>query len=92
MSDIVDRLRDYRGGDVRVWKAIEEAADEIIKLRAALHEIDMVFQEAAQDDCENGVSWLNKRAALTYLKEYPHTSAAISFAHKAAQAALGERT
>jgi hypothetical protein len=46
MSDIVERLRDYRGGDVSVWKAMEEAADTITrltaeneKLRAALEKI-----------------------------------------------------
>jgi len=39
MADIVERLRDYRGGDVSAWNAMEEAADEIERLREALKEI-----------------------------------------------------
>jgi predicted nucleic acid-binding Zn-ribbon protein len=58
------------------------------KLREALASIDELFSEAAQDDCENGVRWLNEQAASKYLAEYPHTRAAISFAHKVARAAL----
>ena len=63
-------------------------ADRIEQLEAALRAIDEQFADAAQDDCENGVRWLNKRAAEKYLYEYPHTSAAISFAQKVARAAL----
>ena len=70
----------------------EQQAAQIERLRAALRSIDELFADAAQDDCENGVRWLNKRAAETYLYEYPHTSAAISFAKKVARAALEERT
>ena len=60
------------------------------RLRAALASIDELFSQAAQDDCENGVRWLNERAAERYLARYPHTSAAISYAHKVARAALAQ--
>ena len=71
-------------------KMAHEAAYRIKQLEAALRAIDEQFADAAQDDCENGVRWLNARAAEKYLYEYPHTSAAISFAKKVARAALGE--
>ena len=37
--DIVERLRDYRGGDVSVWKAREESADTIIRLTAEVERL-----------------------------------------------------
>ncbi len=78
MSDIVDRLRDYRGGDVSAWVAMEDAADTIIrltaeneKLRAALAEHACkcsVKGEGAGGNCTRGTgecsSW-TARAALT---------------------------
>ena len=74
-----------------------EAADLITalradneRLRAALASIDELLSQAAQDDCENGVKWLNERAAERYLATYPHTSAAILYAHKVARAALAQ--
>lgn len=66
-----------------------EAADEIERLRAALKEIDNELNTAAQDDCENGVKWLNERAAEGYLKEYPCTLACISKVLRITRAALG---
>lgn len=56
----------------------EKLRAEIERLRAALEAVDEALNDAAQDDCESGVKWLNERAAEKYLKEYPHTSAAIS--------------
>jgi chromosome segregation ATPase len=76
----------------RDYQSARDAHDRILaeneKLREALASIDELFSEAAQDDCENGVRWLNERAASKYLAEYPHTSAAISLVHKTARAAL----
>jgi hypothetical protein len=69
-----------------------EAADQIGKLREALEEIDNELNTAAQDDCENGVKWLNERAAEGYLKEYPCTLAAISEVHRIVRAVLGGDT
>lgn len=46
-------------------------------LELVLDDIDNELNEAAQDDCENGVKWLNENAASKYLKEYPHTASAI---------------
>lgn len=60
------------------------------RLRAALEAIDEELNAAAQDDCESGVKWLNERAAEWYLKEYPHTSAAISKVIDIARSALGD--
>lgn len=60
------------------------------RLRAALEAIDEALNDAAQDDCESGVKWLNERAAEGYLKEYPHTSAAISKVIDIARSALGD--
>lgn len=69
---------------------VEALKAEIRHLRTILRSIDELFGEAVQDDCENGVKWLNERASSKYLAEYPHTRAAISFSHKAIRAALGE--
>ena len=87
-ADLVTRLRGWLDEDVPIGVVMNEAADRIAQLEAALRAIDEQFAAAAQDDCENGVRWLNKRAAEKYLYEYPHTSAAISFAKKVARAAL----
>jgi hypothetical protein len=67
------------------WRAQEA---ENAKLRAALEAVDEALNDAAQDDCENGVKWLNEKAAEGYLKEYPHTSAAISKVINLIRAAL----
>jgi len=58
------------------------------RLRSALGAVDEALNDAAQDDCENGVKWLNEKAAEGYLKEYPHTSAAISKVINLIRAAL----
>jgi hypothetical protein len=47
MSDIVDRLRDYRGGDVSAWVAMEDAADTITRLTAENEKL-----KAGLRDCE----------------------------------------
>jgi hypothetical protein len=86
MTDILKRLRDQ---EMFFPDLYSEAADEIERLREALEEIDNELNTAAQDDCENGVKWLNERAAEGYLKEYPCTLAAISEVLRIARAALG---
>lgn len=54
------------------------AADARVKaLEAALQQISDLFGDAVQADCENGVRWLNERAAANYLKDAPETLAAI---------------
>jgi len=68
---------------------LRECEEEISKLRSALEAVDEALNDAAQDDCENGVKWLNEKAAEGYLKEYPHTSAAISKVINLIRAALG---
>ena len=98
MTDIVWSLKaaashpDAGPGTCRVLIAeVLEAVAEIERLRTVLASIDEQFWQAAQDDCENGVRWLNESAASKYLSEYPHTKAAISFAHKAVRVALEEK-
>jgi len=91
MSEYLDK---WDGDIIRALRFQDEeicelAADEIERLRAALSLIDDQLSQAAQDDCEHGVSWLNEQRAKQYLAHYPHTSAAISYAHKTARAALG---
>ena len=71
--------------------AMKAACDEIRLLREALERIGDELSTCAADDCENGVSSLNERAASSYLKEYPHTAAAIKFAIDTIRAALGEK-
>ena len=44
------------------------------------------FSEAVQADCENGVRWLNERAAAAYLKDAPDTLAAIREGEEAIRA------
>ena len=63
-SDIVERLRDYRGGDVGVWKAMEAAADEIERLRAALGKADACIVVGAKDQARAVI-----RAALAEEKK-----------------------
>ena len=92
LSDALTDLNTARQDNASCTAHIHNQADRIAQLEAALRAIDEQFAEAAQDDCENGVRWLNKRAAEKYLYEYPHTSAAISCACKVARAALEERT
>jgi hypothetical protein len=48
MTDIVERLRDYRGGDVGVWNVMEEAADEITRLTAENERLRLALDEAQQ--------------------------------------------
>jgi hypothetical protein len=60
-------------GDIiayRVWPAAEDA-------RALLEWISDELASACQADCENGVKWLNERAAAAYLKDAPATLEAI---------------
>jgi|SanBayMetagenome_1026888.scaffolds.fasta_scaffold04503_8 ElaB/YqjD/DUF883 family membrane-anchored ribosome-binding protein len=86
-ADEIERLRE----ELDTWKSVfpDIAPDRVLpdrslleaeneRLRAALEAVDEALNDAAQDDCESGVKWLNERAAEGYLKEYPHTSAAIS--------------
>lgn len=55
MSDILERLRDYRGGDVSVWKAMEESADTIIRLTA---EVDWHKENSARcQDTQAALLW-----------------------------------
>ena len=44
------------------------------------------FSDAVQADCENGVKWLNERAAKAYLKDAPDTLAAIREGEEAIRA------
>jgi hypothetical protein len=67
-----------------------EAADEIKRLREALDRIADLFSLAVQDDCENGIKWLNERAAAKYLKEYPETRKALHETHVIISTALRE--
>jgi hypothetical protein len=96
MSDIVERLLadgdkpSQREARILLWEELKDAADEIKRLREALDQIADLFSLAVQDDCENGVKWLNERAAADYLKEYPETRKAIHETHVIISAALGE--
>lgn len=50
---------------------------ELDEARGLLDWISGRFSDAVQADCENGVKWLNERAAANYLKDAPDTLAAI---------------
>ena len=65
MSDIVERLRDYRGGDVSVWNIMEEAADTITRLRAEVEQ-NAIDLEEYKRDVEKLRAALNSLAANTY--------------------------
>ena len=45
---------------------------------SVLQEVYALLNGAVQDDCEHGVSCLNKRAAERYLEGFPATSKAIT--------------
>lgn len=57
-------------------------------LEEALREISDLFGDAVQADCENGVKWLNERAAEAYLADFPATLAAIERTHEIIAEAL----
>jgi len=65
MSDIVDRLRDYRGGDVSAWVAMEDAADTIIRLTAENEKL-----KAALRECE---AELNAYYRMEYPGSHPYS-------------------
>ena len=65
MSDIVDRLRDYRGGDVSAWVAMEDAADTIIRLTAENEKL-----RAALRECE---AELNAYYRMEYPSDHPYS-------------------
>ena len=75
-----------------------DTADELATLRARvqdleawMQQIDDLFSDAAQSDCENGVRSLNEKAAAEYLAQYPATGQAIRETVDIARAALEEK-
>lgn len=68
--DRLEEAQDYRTELIRQAAMVEGAW-------AALEEVWGILSDAVQGDCENGVKWLNERAASSYLKEYPDTLAAL---------------
>lgn len=70
MSDVVTYTQKLRG-------EIDRHRAENDRLRDIFEQIDDELVQAAVDDCENGVKWLNERAAENYLREYRHTKDAI---------------
>lgn len=97
LTALMAKLRNY-GGKFGLKLEPDEAAlllaaapamiERIRELEAAFRGVDDDFSDAVQADCENGVRWLNERAASYYLKEYPATAAAIQSAIETARAAL----
>lgn len=57
MSDIVERLRDYHGGDVSAWMAMEDAADTIIRLTAEVAEYEAAFDAQWNADMAGVQMW-----------------------------------
>ena len=91
MSDIVERLRDYRGGDVSVWNIMEEAADEITRLHGVMTAMDPVLNIWSETIREQGAEIKQLRAALEELvgAVADHTSQkSIPLALRSARAAL----
>ena len=72
MTDIVERLRDYRGGDVSAWNAMEEAAAEIERLRG----LNAQYLTALEDIASG-------RHSHIMLTSYPPQDAAVSRARTA---------
>ena len=58
--------------DLMLARAVEAAAR-----RQALEDAQSDLAQALCDDCENGVKWLNEKAAKDFAEKYPHLSAAI---------------
>ena len=68
----------YRTGQLVPADAVKEAeARGFAQGVAYVERISDLIGEAVQADCENGVRWLNERAAAAYMKEYPATLAAL---------------
>lgn len=42
MTDIVERLRKFGGHDQRIWKVMDEGADEIERLRKRIEELEAI--------------------------------------------------
>ena len=84
-SSLLDAITAHKIAD-----RIEALSAENERLREALERIGDELSTCGPDDCENGVRSLNERAASLYLKEYPHTAAAIKFAIHTIRAALGD--
>lgn len=75
----------------RAWAEFDQIATlraDNERLRAALEDVGDMLIQAAQDDCENGVKWLNERAAQRYLAVYPETAKAIGAAVSLIRVAL----
>ena len=62
--------------------------EKVARLEEALQSISDLIGDAAQDDCENGVRWLNERAAAAYLKDFPATLTALRKAQEIIDAVL----
>ena len=62
--------------------------EKVAELEGALQSISDLIGDAAQDDCENGVRWLNERAAAAYLKDFPATLTALRKAQEIIDAVL----
>jgi len=56
----------------------KEPEAESRRLKVALEKISDKLAYARMDDCENGVKWLNVRAANRYLHDYRHTREALA--------------
>jgi hypothetical protein len=81
MRSALSRDRGWHVGKHEDADTDDEAAEEIERLQKKLLQIDILFSDAVQSDCENGVRSLNEKAYTNYLKEYPATLLAIQNMH-----------
>lgn len=85
MSDIVQRLRKY----AIPAEIVDEAADEIERLRAALRKIYDDLHSALRSDLESGLSGINAR--VNFMKNCPRLNETIGEVYRSIDALLEGR-